>query len=886
MPDQQAGIGGGAVEPPTQVSGFAILAEIGRGGMGIVYRALDAKLGREVALKRPKPELMARADFAKRFLREARTASRLMHPNITTVFAAFEEDGVPWLAMELVDGGSLRQRLREGPLPVVEILRHGEGLADALRVAHENGVLHADINPNNILIGRDGRARLTDFGLARARNAPGEPPVFADSEVPSWSTPDGAGTRGYMAPEHVRTGRIDERSDIYCLGLVVFEMCTGRSVFGGKNTVEWVGAVVEGRAERLTQLGHEAGAATPPELARIVGKATATKPKDRYQTAGAMAEDLRLLRRYSESGVELAVADAARARKRTLYGALAAGLVLALAATYALVRYEAKHPLALRAHPLTSAPGWEGDPALSPDGSTVAYASDETGHDEIWVMDIATRNATRLTDDPASDRHPAWFPDGKSLAFASDRGGEPGIWTVALSGGKATLLLARAEDPAISPDGARIAFATRDASGTLRVAVAPVAEPTAIKVLTGPSDGAFDHRDPSWSPDGRRICYQDLRDIWVIPATGGKATMLTDHVAASWQPAWSADGRLVYFSSSREGPLALWRIPAVGGTPERVTMGTGPEVQPSLSRDGTRLAYATLREDENVGVRDLESGKSWQIASAATDLYGACAPDGSAVAFVSWRLGSSDLFLQHLGAAGPEGQPRRMTDLPGTLAMPVFSRDGRWIAFHRVVNGERNIWIMPSVGGVPMKLTNRAGVDIHPAFSTEGARMAFISDRQGGQHVWVVGFADGRMVGIPRQLTFGEGVDYHPSWSPDGHRIVFYRNLGNDSDAWVVDSDSGGRARAVTHGVWVENVRWGHRGSEALVSARWDRRAVEVRRVLIENGSSRQEEPPLVLGPIGSQGSFDVSADGRIVAFDLTAVTGDVWVADGLPGGR
>jgi Tol biopolymer transport system component len=873
------GAPGGTGPVPERVGDFVIVSEIGRGGMGIVYRALDQRLGREVALKRPKPELMSRIDFASRFLREARTASRLLHPNITTVFAAFEHDGVPWLAMELVEGGSLRQRLQRGPISVNEIVAIAEGLADALRAAHEKGILHADINPNNILIGRDGRARLTDFGLARARNEPGEAPVFGAGEIPSWSTPEAAGTRGYMAPEHIRTGRIDERSDLYCLGLVIYEMCSGRSAFGGKNTVEWVGAVVEGTAQQLARAGLEA---TPPELARIVGKATSNKPKHRYQNAAEMVEDLRLIRRYSESGVEMAVADAARARKRLLYGALAAGVVVALAAAVALVRYQAKRPIALRAHPLTSAPGWEGDPALSPDGTIVAYASDETGNDEIWVMDVATRNAVKLTDDPATDRHPAWFPDGSRLAFASNRGGEWGIWTVAVSGGPARLLLARAEDPAVSPDGTRLAFAVRDAAGLMRIAVASVVDPTSMKVLTGANDGALDHRNPGWSPDGRRICYQDLRDIWVVSAEGGPARMITDHVAANWQPAWSADGRYVYFGSSREGPWAIWRIPPTGGTPERVTLGTGPEVEPSVSRSRDRIVYATLREDQDIGVREVPTGRTWRIASTTGEMTPACAPDESSVAFVSFRLGTCDLFLQRIDGRGPEGQPQRLTDLPGTVALPAFSRDGRWVAFHNVVNGERDLWIVPTKGGRAAPLIVRPGTDACPDFSPDGQSMAFVSDRDGGQHIWVSAFADGRLTGEPRQLTSGESADIAPSWSPDSRHVLYVCQHSGDSEATLIDATVQSPPRAITQGVTVKWVAWGPRTDSVLVAAAWDNRRVEVRTVRLGDGAVESEDPPIVLAPAETEPTFSVSADGRIVAFLSASTTGDIWVADGL----
>ncbi len=870
--------GGDGGQTPVQVAGFAIAEEIGRGGMGIVYRAFDPRLGREVALKRPKPEYMLRHDFASRFLREARTASRLMHPNITTVFAAFEEDGVPWLAMELVAGGSIRQRLSNGqPLPIHEVITHAEGLTDALRVAHANGILHADINPNNILLGRDGRARLTDFGLARARNAPGEPPVFDDADIPTWSSPDVAGTHGYMAPEHVRTGRIDERSDIFCLGLVLSEMTTGRSVFAGQRTGEWIGAVVEGEAQRLARPGRDA----PPELARIIAQATATKPKDRYQSAAEMLEDVRSLRRYSESGIEMAIADAARARTHTWYGVLAATGAVVVAVVAAVLIWGSKGPPGLRSRPLTSAPGLESHPALSPDGTLVAYSSNETGNHEIVAMQIASRKTLRLTDDPADDDDPAWFPDGTSLAFVSRRGSETGIWKVPAVGGPPVLLMGNAVDPAVSPDGALIAYAVPDASGLFRIAVSPLAELSARRVLTTGATGYWDHRNPAWSPDGGQICFEDLRDLWVVPAQGGPVTAVTQDHASSREPAWSADGRSIFFSSPRDGRFALWRVRADGRDPVRLTQGTGSEVQPVLSRDGHRMAYATRNEDPDVEVREtVPPFRSWRIGSTAQDGMPAFAPDGSSVAFCSNRLGSHDLWLQRLGAAGPEGSPRRLTDLPGTAAVPAFSRDGRWIAFHRVIEGTRGIWIMPAGGGTPVQLAGGVGSDIQPAFSPDGTRLAFVSDRDGGQNVWVVALAHGRMAGKPERLTSGEGSEFCPAWSPDGRRIAFVRQLGPDSEAWVVGAKAGGDLRRVLHGVRVDSLRWPPDAGELLVAGLWENRVVEVRRVSLTDGSSRSLEPPVLIGESGDAGPFDISADGRLLAAQVITATGDVWLAD------
>ena len=599
-----------------QESGYVIVSEIGRGGMGIVYRAHDVKLGRLVALKRPKPEVMALPDFARRFLREARTASKLLHPNITTVFAAYEENGVPWLVMELVEGVSLRTRLASGePLPVNEIVEHGEGLADALRAAHEQGILHSDVNPNNILIGRDGRARLTDFGLARARNAPGALPVFDAAEVPTWSVPEAAGTRGYMAPEHLRGAALDPRSDIYCLGLVLYEMCVGTPVFAGKSTVEWVGAAMDGETERLARLGP----GVPPELARVVAKATATRPQRRYQTAAEMTADLRALRRYRESGVEIAVAAAARARKRTSYGLLAAALVVAAAGAVALLSWRSGGPPVLRSRPLTSAPGLEEQPALSPDGRLVAYTSNESGSDDLWLADLRTGESRRLTIDQGDERDAAWFADGSTIAYTVMRAEDVSIWRLPVAGGRPSQIVSGGEDPDVSPDGARIAFTRRDASGYLRVVVASLADPSQQRVLTAAGDGVEDHRAPGVVARREDDRLRGHASPLARPRRGRSGDAAHSDPAGNREPSWSPDGRFVYFSSVREGPQSLWRIATTGGAPERLTQGTGPESQPSVSRDGRRLAYATRREEYDVEVRDLRSRRTWRIASSAYD---------------------------------------------------------------------------------------------------------------------------------------------------------------------------------------------------------------------------------------------------------------------------
>ena len=859
------------------MSGYVIVSEIGRGGMGIVYRAHDLKLGRMVALKRPKPEVMALPDFTGRFLREARTASKLLHPNITTVFAAYEQDGVPWLVMELVAGASLRDRLASGgPLPVGAIVEHAVGLADALRAAHEQGILHSDVNPNNILIGRDGRARLTDFGLARARNAPGEAPVFGDGDAPTWSAPEAAGTRGYMAPEHLRGRGLDPRSDLYCLGLVLFEMCVGTPVFAGKSTVEWVGAAMEGETERLTRLGPE----VPPELARIIAKATATKPQRRYQSAAEMVADLKALRRFRESGVEIAVADAARARKRTHYGVLAAAVLAVAGVALVVTLRSGTGAVVLNPRRLTSAPGWESHPALSPDGTMVAYCSNESGNADIWLVSVATGESRRLTDDPDSDTDPTWFPDGRTIAFVSNRGGPPAVWTVSAATGNARLLLAGAIDPDVSPDGTLLAVAARQPNGLTRIAVAPVADPDRLRLLS-PGEGFWDERDPAWSPDGRRVAYTDFRDVWVIEAEGGRAARITGGEGGSIEPTWSPDGHSIVCSSTRKGERALWRIRVPGGDAVRLTAGTDAEVQPMLSADGARLVYATRRRTSSIEILDL-AGRASQRAIALSGLatMPALDPQGRFLVFVRNRLEHTGLWRRELSASDFDEPPRRLVEMPGTVAKSAVTPDGRFVAFHRVVDGERDIWVVPAQGGEVVPLVKRRGADIHPAFSPDGASMAFVSDSTGEQHVWVVGIQDGRVIGEPRQVTNGPGSDLCPSWSPDGRRIAFIRHQGEDADVWIADlsgRESGGR---VTSGELVDLLQWESGREAILVACRRHGRNSELRRITLADGRNEPFVPAVVFGGPDDWGVFSASADGRFLAVAVGETTGDLWLAD------
>jgi serine/threonine protein kinase len=339
------------------VSHYRIVEELGAGGMGVVYRAEDLNHPRQVALKRPRPELSDDPLVRRRFQREARAASAILHPNVVTVFEVFEAQGGDWIAMELVEGETLKDLLRRnGPLPVEEILRYAEGLADALRAGHAKGILHRDVNPKNVLVDADGKARLADFGLAKRIPVGGEG-VPDQTTTPSLTdTGQIIGTTVYMSPEQALGRPTDARSDLYSLGAVIYEMCTGEPVFPPGPAGDLLDAILQREPNPISRAYY----AIPGELERIVRKCLAKRPDERYQDARDLLVDLRALMRVSAVGAYADDKPAKRARSI----AVSTLAVFAVAAVSATVWYP-RDPTRRSPQPLSR------QVTAAPDGSPI-----------------------------------------------------------------------------------------------------------------------------------------------------------------------------------------------------------------------------------------------------------------------------------------------------------------------------------------------------------------------------------------------------------------------------------------------------------------------------------------------------------------------------------
>jgi Tol biopolymer transport system component len=489
-----------------------------------------------------------------------------------------------------------------------------------------------------------------------------------------------------------------------------------------------------------------------------------------------------------------------------------------------------------------------------------------------------------VTDGGGENRNPAWFPDGRTIAFASTQGVASSARKVSRLGGSTSLLVENAETPAISPDGASIAFSRVTESGLHRIWVAPLADPARAIRLTGDDDGSWEHTSPAWSPDGSRVCYAAFKDIWAVPSAGGKPEKLSQDGILGSEPVYAPDGGYVYFTSRRSGARSLWRVPARGGASEQVISGTGTARHPSFSRDGRRLVFASFVADVHVVLLDRKTGAIGRIATTRDDEDAALAPDGSAVAWLSNRLGPWDLWIQDVrnGRLGV-GPARRLTTFESGVATPAFSPNGRTIAFSgRPTPGHREIWAAPLDGGAAFPLVRSGADNIHPSYAPDMSRLAFASDRAGRLNVWVVALKDGRPEGDPWPLTTGAGTDAFPTWSPDGGRIAYLHG----TDVWIVEARPGAEPRAVLSGAGVQAVAFEPDGSTILAPGLYGAPTLHLRRIKIETGESAPLTPPLALGDRNAQGSISLSRDGRLVATNATELTGNIWMATAARDGR
>lgn len=799
---------------------YNVIKLLGEGGMGEVYLAEDTRLKRLIALKILPTSLGENKQFVRRFEREACAASALNHPNILTVHEFGEENGMNFIASEYVKGETLRERLKNGtPLTLSEALGITVQIAAALRAAHESDIIHRDIKPENVMIRDDGLVKVLDFGLAKL--TPGKNEFFDSEGETALQTTIGTimGTVGYMSPEQARGRETDARTDIWSLGIVLYEMLVGRPPFAGETSSDTL-------AEILMQ---EPGAidGLPDELARILDKALIKERDERYQTVKDMLLDLENFKRELDSSsffdslknrplpgttgktaiiyknTEQITTGPPRLSNRTL---VAAGVLLVALAvlggviiqkfTQTQVQQPPNRLDSLRNKKLITWGAEAGEEEVgarfSPAGTMIAFAQTNNGQSNILTRQVPEGKINPVTEGKEGKYYnPIWSPDGQRIAFILNRDNQREIWSIPFSGGERTFIrTAEAANTYLlkySKDGKKIYFQASEPQTGLNVFALDL-ESKKITRLTN-FDPAGQAQFFNISPDEEQIAYSSLAGdrlhIFVMTIKDGRPVQVTnDNDASDELPFWLPDGKRIIYSSKRDDIFQ----PRVAYLDEERTEPINLQLSDTLindvSSDGTRILFQQSQEESDLWKIGIDGKNETQITSdPGLELWPDISSDGKNIVFQevteSKHLLEGTVLIRSL-------DDKQQISVASNGFSPVFSPDGQKVAFLRTEGQLRDLWITGRNGDGELRLTtggiwfpghsevpyNRAQVRDF-TWSRDGASLIFCAVKDGLSNVWQAAGDGSREL---RQISNNTDENtrlYSPIFSPDGTKAAW-----------------------------------------------------------------------------------------------------------------
>jgi serine/threonine protein kinase len=792
-----------AITAGTKLGPYEVKALLGAGGMGEVFRAHDARIGRDVAIKVLPAAFAANDDRLRRFEQEARTAGSLNHPHLVTIYDIGREDGASYIVMELLDGVTLRDRLASGGADLKKNLLGIADAADAVAAAHQAGVVHRDLKPENIMVTGSGFTKVLDFGLAKLA-AESHSLQTADADTPTAVQQTGSGvvlgTVGYMSPEQAMGKPADNRSDIFALGCILYEVVTGHRAFAGKSSVDTLHDIIHNDPPPVRTLRPDVA----PELQRIIRKCLSKDPDERYQSAKDLAIDLRAAVRELGSSTETQAVTPRRSAAMWLAIGFALAAVAAIGAWYLTRGRRSASAKPLNVRPLTTS----GDviaAAISPDGKYLAYATSSEGQQGLWLRQIGTSQSISLVPPLRGGMwgH-AFTRDGSAIVYgvkARNPGEAAGvIYQISTLGGTPRRILNGMDSlVSFSPDGSKFAYLRADfpkpGQSAVMVAGTDGSNPHPLAVKTAPDLFApIFFGAPAWSPDGKVIVAAVARStgtergkIVAIDAASAAEKPLTDEAwRFAGQSVWLPDGSgLISVAIGSDQLVAqLFRVDYPSGEVHQLTSGVTEWRNPSFTADGQKLVAVGANRSSSV-VLIPPGGAPRRVSATQLDgIFGlSFAPDGR-LAFTSFNGSGLDLIV-----ANGDGSNRQQIAAPGPIVRELtVGSDGALVCVATDRTGVA-IWRMALDGSGATRVTQATGPSV-PSLSPDASEIFFNANLGGGDLIYRVPARGGEARPLsPIRATV-------PSVSPDGKQIAAFVNVpGKQPHLGIIDVATGALGR-------------------------------------------------------------------------------------------